>query len=277
MHLELKLFSAIIEIVGRGFPDAPHVGVCFSIDASRMPRPTPFLFFVYALNSSLELTSIIHCTIDKRSKYEVISLNINTLLRDKQMTKYRLAKNSGVSQTTINDICSGKSNVKNCTGETLYRLAKIFDVSVEALISEAMECRPSFEIFKSNTCHYVKDMGDINFLIDTIKSDRIFNYLDRGWYREALYLLAMVDYLCRENELPLQEDYESLFKRIRENELESNGLLLEFEKNYSATLEAENIDDVIAQIKRKRAAEPQKDSLLVRLEEAKREAAGTEG
>jgi transcriptional regulator with XRE-family HTH domain len=137
-------------------------------------------------------------------------MNINTLLGDKQMTKYRLAKSSGVSQTTINDICSGKVNIRNCTGETLYRLAKTLNVSMESLLSEAMEYRPAFEIFKSNICHRVKDMGDIDFLMDVIKSDRILSYMDMRWYREALYLLAMVDYLCRENSLPLHEDYAEL-------------------------------------------------------------------
>ena len=141
---------------------------------------------------------------------EGMSLKVNTVLRDRQMTKYRLAKSSGVSQTTINDICSGKVNIKNCTGETLYRLAKTLSVSVESLLSEAMEHRPAFEIFKSNVCHYVKDIGDIEFLIEVIKSDRIIRYLDKRWHREALYLLAMVDYLCRENGLPLHEDYAEL-------------------------------------------------------------------
>jgi len=137
-------------------------------------------------------------------------MNINTLLDDKQMTKYRLAKLSGVSQTTICDICSGKVNIKNCTGETLYRLAKALNVSMESLLSEALEYRPDFEIFKSDTCHSVKGMGDIGFLMDVIKSGRIIRYLDMRWYREALYLLAMVDYLCRENGLPLHGDYAEL-------------------------------------------------------------------
>ena len=137
-------------------------------------------------------------------------MNINALLTEKQITKYRLAKSSGVSQTTINDICNGKVSIKNCTGETLYKLSQALGVSVESLLQDAMENRPAFEIFKSNICHYVKDMGDIDFLIDTIKSDRIYSYLDKKWYREALYLLAMVDYLCRENALPLHDEYEEL-------------------------------------------------------------------
>jgi len=75
---------------------------------------------------------------------------------------------------------------------------------------DSMQRRPAFEIFKSNVCHQVKDMGDIDFLIDIIKSDKIYSYMDKKWYREALYLLAMVDYLCRENDLPPREDYEEL-------------------------------------------------------------------
>jgi transcriptional regulator with XRE-family HTH domain len=135
---------------------------------------------------------------------------INDLLSERRITKYRLAKESGVSQTTINDICGGKVNVKNCTGETLYRLARTLGVTVETLLSEVMETRPAFEMFKSNVCHCVKDMGDIDFLIDVVKSERIFDYLERHWYRESLYLLAMTDYLCRVNNIPLYEDYDDL-------------------------------------------------------------------
>ena len=137
-------------------------------------------------------------------------MNMNRLLNERQLTKYRLAKSSGVSQTTVNDICSGRVNIKNCTGETLYRLAKTLEVSMESLLAEAIEQRATFETFKSNTCHRVKDMGDIDFLLDVIKSDRILYYLNKRWYREALYILAMVDYLCRENDIPLQEDFEEL-------------------------------------------------------------------
>jgi len=137
-------------------------------------------------------------------------MNINKLLKKKNISKYRLAKSSGVSQTTINDICSGRVSIKNCTGETLYKLAQALDVSMESLLSDSLEPRPSFEIFKSNICHLVKDRGDINFLIDVIESNKIFEYLNKQWYREALYLLAMVDYLCNENALPLLEDYEEL-------------------------------------------------------------------
>ena len=48
------------------------------------------------------------------------------------------------------------------------------------------------------------------FIIDTLKEDKIRLYWDRKWYPESFYLLAMIDYLSRENELPLCQDYEDI-------------------------------------------------------------------
>ena len=100
-------------------------------------------------------------------------MNINELLRQKNLTKYKLSKISGVPFTTISEITTGKSNIKNCTAETLYKLAKALDVSMESLVADTMEYRQSFETYKSNICHMVKDMGDIDFIIDTLESDKI--------------------------------------------------------------------------------------------------------
>ena len=89
-----------------------------------------------------------------------------------------------------------------------------------------LEHRPSFETFKSNICHHVKDMGDIDFLIEIIESDRIYEYLNKKWYPEALYLLGMVDYLCRENDLPPFEDYEELRNMKLSKTIYPTGILI---------------------------------------------------
>ena len=136
-------------------------------------------------------------------------MDINTLLKQKGMTKYRLAKISGVPQTTVLDICSGKARIENCSGGTIYKLATALDVSMESLVARGneYEYRASFETFKSNVCHTVKDMGDFDFLIETLESGRIRELFQRGWYAESLYLLAMTDYLSRENGFPLCDEY----------------------------------------------------------------------
>jgi transcriptional regulator with XRE-family HTH domain len=144
-------------------------------------------------------------------------MNINDFLNQKNLTKYKLAKASGVPFTTVSEITTGKTKIKNCTGENLYRLAKALDVTIEDLLADSMEYRQSFDTFKSNICHQVKDMGDMDFIIDTLESDRIRKLYLKRWYPEALYLLAMVDYLSRENDLPLCNEYSDIrAARLRE-------------------------------------------------------------
>lgn len=146
---------------------------------------------------------------------------INELLQKKNMSRYRLSKESGIAMTTITDICSGKAALEKCTAGTLYKIAKVLEVTVDSLL-ENNEKRPadyrcSFENFKSNVCHQVKDLGDIDFIIEMLEADEIRRLYNRQWYRESLYLLAMVDYLSRVNSLPICTNYND----IRRLKLES--------------------------------------------------------
>lgn len=141
---------------------------------------------------------------------------LNEILERKNITKYRLWKESGVPQATISDICTGKTSIEKCSAETIYRIAKALDVSMESLIAPALKSaeekcsRPSFELFKSNTCHQLKDMGDIPFVIELLQTDQIRKLYDKKWYPEALYLLAMLDYLSRENHIPICKNYNDI-------------------------------------------------------------------
>ena len=62
-------------------------------------------------------------------------------------------------------------------------------------------------------CHKLKNLGDIEFLIETLNNDDIRLYFEKQWYPECLYLLAMVDYISRENGIELCEEYNDLRKR----------------------------------------------------------------
>ncbi len=139
-------------------------------------------------------------------------MNFNDLLIQKNISKYRLSKNSGVPFATISDISTGKAKIEKCSADTLYKLAKSLDVTMEDLIADSMEYRSSFETFKSNVCHRVHDRGDIDFIIDTLESDKIRKLYQKRWYPESLYLLAMVDYLSRENHLPVCAEYSDIRK-----------------------------------------------------------------
>lgn len=66
-------------------------------------------------------------------------MTINELLREEKISKYRLSRVSGVPYTTINDICTGKTRIEKCSAETIYKIAKVFSISMEELIKDAVE------------------------------------------------------------------------------------------------------------------------------------------
>ena len=75
-----------------------------------------------------------------------------------------------------------------------------------------------FTVFKSNVCHLVKDMGDIDFMIDVIQTDEIVTLWNMGWRIESLYLLGMLDYLCRIHDIEQCDRYNE-FREIKAKEL----------------------------------------------------------
>ena len=143
---------------------------------------------------------------------------VNDLLEKENMSRYRLSKESGVAMTTITDICSGKANLDKCAAGTLYKIAKVLGVTVDSIL-------------ENNTCHHVKNMGDIDFIIETLETDEIRKLYERSWYREALYLLAMIDYLSRINGLPICTNYNDIRSQKLEKPYFPAGIVV----SYAAT------------------------------------------
>jgi len=87
-------------------------------------------------------------------------------------------------------------------------------------IIDSMNCKEfieymdseKFENFKSNICHILKNMGDLPFLVAILKKDVIRYCYDNNILLECYYLLGMVDYLCRVNNLPLDAGYDDIRK-----------------------------------------------------------------
>lgn len=62
-------------------------------------------------------------------------MTIRETLKEKNMSVYRLAKESRIPYATVNDICSGKASLEKCSGETIYKLAKALELSMEELLT----------------------------------------------------------------------------------------------------------------------------------------------
>ena len=68
----------------------------------------------------------------------VMKMDINTILQQNGITKYHLSKISGVPHTTLNDLCNGKTRIEKCSAETLYKISKALNISMESLIEDAI-------------------------------------------------------------------------------------------------------------------------------------------
>lgn len=61
-------------------------------------------------------------------------MTIGELLQKKGLSRYRLSKVSGISWDTLSDICSGKIKWEQCSEETLSKLARALEISMEELL-----------------------------------------------------------------------------------------------------------------------------------------------
>lgn len=62
---------------------------------------------------------------------------INALAEERKITKYRISKNSGISQTTLGEIANGKN--LNPTIDTIEKIAKGLGVAASELMKRAEE------------------------------------------------------------------------------------------------------------------------------------------
>ena len=182
---------------------------------------------------------------------------INELLKQERISRYKLSKESGVAQSTIADICNGKTPLENCSIGTLYKISKALNVSLDFLMErykeeklEAENHRSSFEVFKSNVCHEVKDMGQIDFMKKLLINNDIQKYFDKGWQLEALYLLGMLDYLSRINDIPLCSNYNSLRKYKFAETIYPTGVLLISEVTKNSNYKKQALEKAIPEFLR---------------------------
>ena len=142
---------------------------------------------------------------------------LRAILDSKGMSLYKLEKESGVSHATLNDIYHEKSNVDNCSVIILSKIAEVLHMSLDELYStlkyEKMNqfvVLKDFDLFKSNICHDLKRLGDIDFINHVMDKKLIDYYFDDEQYHKALYLLSFIDYLCVKNNIPLIDEYDEL-------------------------------------------------------------------
>ncbi|MED9821908.1 MAG: helix-turn-helix transcriptional regulator [Christensenellales bacterium] len=140
---------------------------------------------------------------------------LNGLMNSRNLNRAELSARSNIPESTLRDILNGKAQLDRCEAATLYNIAYALDVSVEDILEgywDALErdapARTSvhdenslmnFYVLADSMLGRLRATGDLAF-IDGIDQNGWIERLYQGReYRCALFLLGMMDYLCRKN------------------------------------------------------------------------------
>lgn len=131
-------------------------------------------------------------------------------LKKRDLSIYKCSKMSNIPYTTLLELVNNKSKFENCSIKTINKLAVVLNIPISELIAKELEYRMPFEEFRSEICHQLKSLGDIDFIKLIITSNSINNYYKKGWFEETLYSLALLDYISCKNNIPLVKEYNYL-------------------------------------------------------------------
>ena len=136
-------------------------------------------------------------------------MRIEQYLKDHHITMYQLAERSGLSYSMVHNLIKGKSDIKKCSVDTASRLARVLKISIEDLML-ICDRGYTFTWFRSEQCHLVHRKGELDYLVDVLESREIDRYWRLSMYAEAMYEVAMIDYISRRNDLPRCENYNEI-------------------------------------------------------------------
>ena len=142
---------------------------------------------------------------------------LRALLNEKQMTLYQLEKLSHISHATLNDLYNERTNIENCSASLVHSISSAMKISMDKLYAilsyqdlSPLTFNDQFDLFKSNVCHELTALGDIEFIKNHLLNNDVRSYYESKQFLEALYLLAMLDNLCRKYNLPIPKEYHDI-------------------------------------------------------------------
>lgn len=138
---------------------------------------------------------------------------LQQLLHSKDINTKQCAMALKIPYSTLSDLMNGTTPLSKTSGEILYKLAKFFHVSMESLLeSDAsfMQTEETWSEYKSNTLHALKTMGDERFIKHVVEKQLVFQYWKADRQAEAMYLVALVDYLCRIHKIECYKGFDGI-------------------------------------------------------------------
>lgn len=145
-------------------------------------------------------------------------MTFKKFLETKNISLYKLAKDTKIPYSTLSDLANGKTTFDNITLKHAVDLSNYFRISCKELLKFKNDEKEDFRYFRGNVLHSLKREGPAQFVNTVIKKKYIDYYLKNNEQEKGLYLLALIDYLIRINDL---EPYISRYNEYRKKKLDS--------------------------------------------------------
>ncbi len=66
-------------------------------------------------------------------KGEVVSMRLSAILNEKKISTYQCSRQSNIPYTTLLELVKEKNSIEKCSAETIYRLAKELDMTMDEI------------------------------------------------------------------------------------------------------------------------------------------------
>lgn len=138
-------------------------------------------------------------------------MNIKNYLKSNDISIYKVANDAQVAYPTVFNIVNGKVDIMNCALGVVKKIADALGLTIDELIT-LCDKNYNFALFRGEQCHQVKRMGELDYVIDLLESHKIEYYWNLDMRAESFYLVAMLDYLSKRNDLPICNNYNEIRK-----------------------------------------------------------------
>lgn len=203
-------------------------------------------------------------------KWSDKNMYLMNLMNEHCMTRADLSMMSGVPDSTLRDILSGKAQIDHCAAATIYGIADALGTTVEDVLdhywdeclgADDEECERevlhdghTLLLFYSTVDRVVqlRQHVDDALLTSCVNSEAFIDlFFDKGFYREAFFLLGLTDYLNRKLGMKTDPRFDAYRVYRLDNPVYSLSTLEEYDdpeelKNAKAYAEAYAIPELAA-------------------------------
>ena len=92
---------------------------------------------------------------------------IKQYLENNRISIYKVANSALVAYPTVFNIVNGKVDILNCALGVVKKIADALDLTIDELLT-LCDKNYSFNLFRSEQCHLVNRVGEINYVIDLL-------------------------------------------------------------------------------------------------------------